>query len=445
MTEEKSEKPVQTKHFETGSVKLEVEFFPRCRVTMKVLPEKVLWEKSKKKAAREISKEVSIPGFRKGKAPESLIEKKYPSALKQETDKVVANEAFRAAQAEAKVPILNGNSQVNFQTGKENENELIFQFETEPTIPSVNPADFTLEQETVDAVTPEKVTEAVEGIRMFFAEWEQIENRGIEESDFVVLDIDDIDQEPPVKAFSDARFQVTEEKMADWMIHLVKGLKKGETVEGESRADAKSSEEVKKMFKKKKVLITVKGIEKAILPPVDDSLARKLGTSSVEALQKKMETILTEQSNKSVQDKQRESIANQLCEKVIFDIPATVLGKEANHRMSQLFNDPTFKKEWDETMTAEQKEEKKQEITKSSENAIKLFYICRNIIASNDIPLSENELSPKYDSLLDMMYADPGQLNYENQSKERKAMEFTKLMLTKAEDWLIEQVKKKNA
>jgi hypothetical protein len=40
-----------------------------------------------------------------------------------------------------------------------------------------------------------------------------------------------------------------------------------------------------------------------------------------------------------------------------------------------------------------------------------------------------------------MMFADPNLVNYKNQSKEQQAVEFSKYMMAKAEDFLIAKIR----
>jgi trigger factor len=259
--------------------------------------------------------------------------------------------------------------------------------------------------------------------------------------DFILLDIDDLDQDPPVQAFSNTRFEVTEKGMASWMRDLLLGKTKGESVEGVSKPDENESEEVKSSFKEKKVRLHVKGIEEAKLPPIDDELAKRVGAKSTEHMREQLQKLLTKQSEEQLSKELRDSICDQLLETLVFDIPASILEKEANHRMNQLMRSSDFAKRWKESMTEEEKASKKEEIISQSDHAIRLFYICRKVVAENNIRLSEEELNPSHESILEMMFADPARLNYRNRNKEEQAVEFSKFMMAKAQDFIIGKIR----
>lgn len=434
-------------HFEGGRVAVDVTREARCRVAMRVVANGSLMEACKKAAIRGIAKEVSVPGFRKGKAPASLIEKKFTRDLAQGWEREFANLAFKEAQELARIPLLNGNGNITYKVEKMtlDGGQMLFHFESEPVVPKLDLDLFDLKDEKAIVIDDEKVDETIKSIRMFYATWDQVTDRGVEEGDFVVLDIDDMDQDPPVQAFSNTRFEVNKSGMATWMRKLVLGMKLNDSAEGVSEPEKDDSEEVKNAFHKKRVKLHVKGIEHAKLPPLDDELAQKVGVKSVSELRERLHGLLTKQANEMHNKALREKIAEQLIERVPFDVPASVLEKEANHRIAHMLKNAAFAKKWKESMSEEEKAAQKSDVTKQSENAIRLFYLCRMIVSDNKISISDEELSPNYESVLEMMFADPGQINYRNQSKEQQAAQFSKFMMAKAQDFVVNEVLKRTA
>ena len=175
-----------------------------------------------------------------------------------------------------------------------------------------------------------------------------------------MLDIDDIDQDPPVQVFNGARFEYNEGKMAQWMQDLVKGKKAGESVEGVSKPDENATKEDKENFKEKKILIRVVSIESRTLPPVDDSLAEKVGAKDLATMKANLKTLTENKDKRVAMEKYRSEIEKQLIENVVFEVPAALLEKEANHRMEQLLQNAAFKKRWENEMNDTEKESKKE-------------------------------------------------------------------------------------
>ena len=230
--------------------------------------------------------------------------------------------------------------------------------------------------------------------------------------------------------------------MAHWMQKLVIGKSQGETAEGTSEPNEDESEEVKKEFKKKKVRIHIKTIEEPVLPALDDQFAARLGVESSAEMKKRIKALLVKQEKDRVVAEKRASISNQMHQLYHFEIPASILEQEANHRMTSLLKQPGMTKKWNDEFTPEQKEQKKNEIKEDSEKAIRLFYVCRKIIHEQKLSVSEDELAPSFDTMLDMMFADPARVNFRNQSKQQQALEYSKFMMAKAQDYIIHELEK---
>lgn len=436
----------ETQSFASDHIKVELKREPKCQVTLEVEGDETLAKEAKKRAIRDIAKEVSIPGFRKGKAPAAIIEKKFPDALKERWEKAFADQAFPKANQLAQMRVLNGNSRITFNMKSLDDTggKASFSFEAEPEVPQINWGDFELPQVQEEPVDEKKINETVENLRMFYATWNEVKDRPVQEGDYVILDIDDLDQDPPVQAFSNARFEVKPKKMASWMRQLVIGKQVGESVEGVSEPDEDESEQVKKDFEKKNVKIHIKTIESPDLPELNNEFAERLGAKTIDEMHQRLKSLLEKQEKERVIQEKRNSLVEQIRKKVIFDIPASSWEKEANHRMTTFLKQGEMTKKWNEEWSEEQKEAKKEEVKQEAETALRLFYLCRQIVSDNHLQIKPEEIAPSYTSLLDMMFADPAQVNFHNQSEQQQAMIYSKLMMAKAEDHMVELVEKEN-
>ena len=436
----------QIEKVENDQIILEKEISPNCKVKYTVSPKAHLKENAVAVATKKVSKEISIPGFRKGKAPKHLIMKNHKHQIEQETDSALADICFKESQNEAKTPVLQSNNNVSFHTEGENEEKkFIFSFECEPTVPDLNPADFKLKEIEKEEIDDTRIEKEIDQVRSFYANWEQVEDRPIEDGDFLVLDIEDLDQDPPVKVFNGARFEVTKGKMTPWMLDMVLGKNKGDSVEGISKPDKTASEEDKKNFKEKKVRITILTIEKSTLPTLDDELAKKVGAKSIEEMRENLKNLVAIKSERERMESLRKDLEQKLIKKVSFEIPGSLLEKEANHRMSQLMSQKEFKNKWDKEFTDTEKEEKKEEIKERSKEAICLFYLCRDIVNKNKISVTQKDVEGSYDSVLEMMYGDQKTLQYQSMNDEQKQMALTQVMIHKAQDHIINSLEQEDS
>ncbi len=266
--------------FSSETLKVKIHRKPHCKVELEVETNPAIVEKARESAAKLVGKEVTIAGFRKGKAPTDLVEKKYSKQIDAEWEKAIANAVLHQALQLVQIPVLNNEMKIGYNVKSCSLTEgskLILFFETEPTIPTIDPKEITLKTVERPAVNEEKVSETIRQLQLFFAEWTPIKDRGVQEGDFVILDVDTIEEEPHRNLFSDIRFEVTNRSMAKWMKELILGHHTHEALEGISVPDETASEEDQKSLKPQKVRVVIKKIETATLPELTDAFAQNIG------------------------------------------------------------------------------------------------------------------------------------------------------------------------
>lgn len=416
-------------------VRVAIHRLPNCRIELHVTVAPGLRAKARKEAVKRVNKEVTLPGFRKGKAPDEFIQRKYPQEVERELRQAIADLAFFEAQQAAKVPLLNGNSRVVFDVKVENldQLELIFRFETEPTVPSVDAAQFRAQPVKSIEVEEKHVDEAIRQMAFFHAEWKTIEDRPAEEKDFVIIDLETVDGEKVEKVFHQVRFEVVPERMAAWMRRLVVGAKAGTVVEGVSEPDADATDADKQTFKPKQVRVHVLKVESAALPEINDEFAQRVGAENVAAMRELVRDVLLRQISEQAERKVREQVNAFLIKNYDFELPASLIAAEEDHRWAQILKNPEMKSSW-EKMSDEEKAKRKEEVLVDIKASLRLFYLARQVVRDAQIPVTQKEIQEKAVSAHEMF--NPGT---EEIAKEEFAAAFSNVLLTKAQDFIMAQ------
>src|ERR1700722_19209238 len=323
---------VETQHLQDEQVRFTIHHKPACIVEFDVEAFEPLVKEAHKKAVRSISKEIAMPGFRKGKAPEEMIAKNYPKEVDKEWQQQIANLCFNACLKLATVALLHRDAKISYSLKSHSLSGalLTLSIETEPQIPRVDPKQFQPKEVKRPEVNEDKIAETIRQTQLFFANWEHVHDRPIQEGDFVLLDVDVIEEHPPTPLFSHTRFEVTEKSMAKWMRDLVLGKKTGDSIEGISVPDEDASKEDKEELKPKKVRVTIKSTETATLPPFNDEFAQKLGALSMDDMKAKVTDLLNKQADAHVQEAKREQVNEFLLTQYPFDLPPTLIEKETH-------------------------------------------------------------------------------------------------------------------
>ncbi len=409
----------------------------QCRVELEVKASKECVQKARKQAIKTLAKEINIPGFRKGKAPEELIVKKHLNELTEEWKKAIADLSFTLARRAVPIPPVHSQTSIryNFKNPSFEEGaELVFFYETEPEIPSIDLSAFQLKPIARAEVGSKQIEEAIRQTRFFYAQWKEIENRPVQEGDYVILDLDSMEGEEPQNVFSKTRFEVSDKGMAQWMKRLLVGAKLHDVIAGISSPDENLPEEEKKAFEPKKVRVTIQKIEEASLPPLDEEFAKKMGLKSVEELENWMKNHLNQQADEKVAEEKHHQAAHFLLTHASFDLPSSLIQTEKSYRLRSSLQNPRFKERWDK-MSKEEREKVEESIAQEAIDAIKLFYASRKIVEDAKIAISDEEVTQEASLLYSEKHgkaARPQEIE-----KDLYAIAYSKLVLAKAEEALL--------
>ena len=421
-------------------VRVSVSRKPACRVELHVDASKAIVQQARKAAIKAVGKEVTLPGFRKGKSPEETIAKKFPAEIERQFHKAVADAAFVEAQKVSKIPLLNNNAKITFDLKKHSEEgaELTFTFETEPDVPTVDPKLFQPKPVEKTPVEEKQIDEAVRQMMFFYAQWKPIEDRPIRDGDYIMIDLDTVEGDVVQRVFQHIRFEVSRQRMASWMKKLVEGAKSGDVLEGMSEAETDATEAEKKEFRPKKVRLTILKAEEAVLPELNEEFAKKVGAKDVAHMRESISTMLNKQADDKVKADLCEQVNEFLLSEYPFELPRSLIDAEKSHRMSQMMQDPKFKSSFAK-MSEDEKKKLDEKVEHESTQAVRLFYISRQIVRDTKLPVSHKEVQDEAVSTLQSY----GSRNVEIEKipRELYALALSKVILAKSQDYVLQNQK----
>jgi trigger factor len=382
------------KELHGDNIELKIIRNPGCQVTFEIYVKPAAVLAAHQKAVKSINKEINIPGFRKGKAPEALVLKNYKSYIDREWRDMVVNTAFSEAVNLSALKPLNNQSIKRHQLKScsvEDGATVSVDFVSMPTVPSINVSEVKLKKVEPEHITQEHLEQALKDFQHYYAKWEEVEDRAVEEGDYIDADIESLD--PPTHFIcKNTRFFVDKEKMAPWMHTLVIGLRKDEHAEGVSERMSQQNQETdEKKFVPTRCRITIKRILQAQVPPLDDELAKKSGWESMDKLKEDMRKNLENRARDQAREKLSVQLQNALLEKYRFDVPMTLIAYEAQREMDQIFE--TFKKQnYSKEALEEIKKQIESSISQRVELQLRLFYLTQQYGYENKMQITPEEL-----------------------------------------------------
>lgn len=284
-------------------MKLSVERLPESRVLLDIAADEDEFAKAMERAFRRVSKQVAIPGFRKGKAPRGVVERMYGrEVVVEEANKEVISDLYRRAlEQEELVPV--GDPEVEIVAAE----PLAFKV-TLPVYPTIDPGPYAeVRVDPTDASVDEAEVEVVvERLRRAHSPWVDPEEAGLEvgadlvlerrgrtptEGDQVTVDYQVAEGEESVgDPVTDAVFVLGESNLLERMREEIERLRVGESAAFEVAYGAEDEAvDPERRGKTYRYEVTLKGLKTRDLLPLDDELARTVAeVDTLEALRREI-------------------------------------------------------------------------------------------------------------------------------------------------------------
>jgi trigger factor len=380
---------------ENQSFKVETREKKGCllEVTVEVKPEQV--KRAYKQAVKTINKEISVPGFRKGKAPDEAVIKQYGPHIEKEWKDILVNDALQGTLELTKIYPYNKNSiqRPKIEKCSLEAGALVqLSYECFPQIPEVNFSSIKLPKMKRELLADNAVEDVLQEIQKAHCNWEEVAPRPVQAGDHVDITIAKIDEEPAKELIKDRRFEISDNMMS-WLKKMLLGMEVGQSREGYTEPDEKAPP-TNEPFQAFQVRVTLNGIKKSIPAPVDDELAKKVGASSKEDLIAKITENLESDLEAKLREKKMHALEDALLEQYPFDLPKSLLDSEVKHRYDDKVN-KMREEGLSEDSIAEQAESIRKEVETASDNALRMHFLLNHIAEAEKIVLTQEELSDR--------------------------------------------------
>ena len=314
-------------------MQVEVENLEGLGRKLKVILETEKVEHAYQERLKEIAKKTRLAGFRPGKAPLPIIEKKIGQTLRREVASELMQSGFQQAVVDKKLRIA-GSPEVKpgeIVKGKPLEFEVIYE-----TYPEVELVDFTqikIEHPTAK-VREEDVNKALERIQRQHAQWNEV-NRSSKEGDRVIIDFEGFIEKKPFPGGSAKELPLIlgSNEMIPGFEEALIGAASGEVKDvnltfPENYPLANLANQ-SVLFK-----VEVHKVEEAELPALDDEFARKIGSKeamSFQDLKDKTNQGLEKELNRHIQSLVKKQVLDKLIELNPLEPPLSMIKDEVKH------------------------------------------------------------------------------------------------------------------
>ena len=350
----------------TDSMKVEVEKHPGLvsKLQIELPPEDVAKEWDA--IANSFARVAKIPGYRPGKAPRAVIDKRFRKEIQEELTKKLVSKSYHEAVEREQLRVA---SLTNIEDVQFGENKSMRFRATVVTAPEFELPDYKqIPVQVPDTkVSDVDVDEALDRLRDQSADFVDVPARGLEMGDFAVLDFDGSVESKPISEIAPQASKNLYGGKKFWL-HLAAdnflpkfceqliGQKPGET----RLVIVHFPEDfmVKELAgKKADYAVTLRDIKEKVLPAVDDAFAAKLVPGKTLADLRQMIEHDIEHAKEHDAERAKESqIVKFLHEQTQFELPPALLQNETRRALAELVQQNRERGVTDEMLKEKEKE-----------------------------------------------------------------------------------------
>ena len=381
-------------------MKTTCEKMENCQVALNVEMEGTETDKYMSMALEHLAKRVTLPGFRKGKAPSTLVEQHVgKEAILQEALEHLIPEAYQdalksesiSAIAEPKIELV----QID---------PIIFKaiVPLKPNITPGNYKDIKLEMGKKE-ITEEDINQVIEQLKMQFGTLVPVD-RAIQYGDVVSTDILGKRGEETILDRKDAMYEVSEGSKypAPGFAEKLTGLKKDD--ETEFTLSFPDDYEIKEIAGKQySFAVKIKEVKEKSLPEVNDEFAKNAGSENVEDMKEKIKTGLQSRANDNLKKEFENKLITTLIEQSTMEFPPVLIEKEIDNIVNEEarnFDDGVKGLENYLGNAKKTIEQHREDLRPAATDRVKAYLITSKIAEEEKIEVSDDELNEAIESMV---------------------------------------------
>ncbi len=374
----------------------------RFERTLTIQLEEAELEDAKSKAARKLSKQMKIKGFRPGKAPRSIVERMVGAdELRSEAIDEAIPATVGAAIDESGLDPATVPSVIAVRDRDEGGVEVDVLVTLWPTLDAIPDYEGTTIEIEPPVASEEEIEQQIDGLRNQFADLEDVD-RAAQEGDFVTIDVGALADGVEVEqaAANDLLYEIGSHSFFPGLDEILVGAGVGDVVEGEGTLPKGfiGDEDVTVRLR-----ALVKEVKAKVLPELtDEFVSDSTEFETVEELRSAIEENIASHKTNTARSELHDRAVAQLVEAVDLELPQALVDAEAEARIRNLlarlesdnigFEDYLRIVGHDQVSFVE-------EIKEQSSSALATRVVIESLIAIEGLGVDDDELAEAYESI----------------------------------------------
>jgi len=292
---------------------VEEESLPKAKRKIVVEVPREEFERRVEVLFKDIKPTASIEGFRKGKVPVKLLQRRYMREAQNEVIEKITPMIIRDYEQDNKLTLYGVPTITDYKVEEGQSPRITIEVEVKPEI---EPKNYTgLEVEVPETkLTPDMIEKRIEELRGQNSTFQEADKE-LADGDAAVLDMKVVDSKGlTVDQVTDKLYENPHGELPHAVAHALFGKKAGETVE----VSAKES------GKEQRYTVTIKAVKEMKLPTVDDEFAKDLGYDNEAGLRQGVEDAIRKVIDNINADEAFEVLTGKLVETHEFEVPSAL-------------------------------------------------------------------------------------------------------------------------
>jgi trigger factor len=402
------------------------------------------------KILRMFLNEGSVPGFRKGKAPRNLIERKYAKSIEDEFRHSVVARAYREAIKDQGLSIVAVVGVENVQVGPASGLVCDVSVDVAPEFELPSYKGIPIKRQEV-VVADKDVEDSITAMRERMADYKDAEaGYTAVEGDACQLDYEaTADGQPLEHVVADAGTFASAKDA--WAVvgrdgSVVPGM--GEVLPGVAPGTVREFDttfpdehpNVALRGRTAHYRVTVKTLRQRNIPALDEAFCKRLGVESEEAFRNVIRQRMERDAERREEGRRRDELAGYLLRNTTFDVPRTLVDQETRSAVQQIVQDSMRA-----GMTREQLTEQQAAIVQTaSEHAqqrLRVSFILTRIAEAEKIEATKTELDGRIAMMAHSRGTPVEQVRAEVEDRYGMDGLANDIRCNKAMDWLLANAK----
>ncbi len=395
--------------------------------------------------ANSFARFAKIPGYRPGKAPRAVIDKRFRKEIQDELTKKLVSKSYHEAVEQEQLRVASVTSIEDIEFGEDKSMRFRATVVTAPEFELPDYKNIPVQLSSSE-VSESEVDAALERMRDQSADFVDVPERALQMGDFAVLDFEGSMDDKPISEIAPQASRNLQGGKKFWL-HLAPenflpnfceqlvGLKPAET--RLVIVNLPDDFPVKELAgKKADYAVTLREIKEKVLPPVDDALAAKLAPGKTLVDLRQMIAHDIEHAKEHDAERTKEAqIVKHLHERIQFDVPKALLQNETRRALAEI-----VQRNRERGVTDDMLKDKEKELIDAAAgmavHRLKTNFILHRIAESEKIQISKEDLDSRIKQEAARYEITPDKMRKELQQRNALDDVSEQLLLGKTLDFL---------